>query len=289
MGDLQLQVSAPVAVLGSLFLSFIFVASLHIWKLAGYKDVNRDEAGTIQRRFLSAILSCICSVLLIRLLAQRPPDDVPGGLSLSELLGLRSAYFMIACINCLLLTAALFLGPLAQHGFIVLQGESKLFFSVEGGFWVVMRNLVLAPITEELVFRACLVRLWVSASMPIKTIIFCSPFCFALAHTHHFIEHVRRTRSKKQALLQVLFQVFYTSLFGMYSNFLLIRTGSLIAVILAHTFCNHQGFPDIAFLFSSSDPLYEHRKWLGGIYLCGIAAFTCLAGPLTTDFPSMRT
>lgn len=286
MGDLQLQVSAPVAVLGSLFLSFIFVASLHIWKLAGYKDVNRDEAGTIQRRFLSAILSCICSVLLIRLLAQRLPDDVPGGLSLSELLGLRSAYFMIACINCLLLTAALFLGPLAQHGFIVLQGESKLFFSVEGGFWVVMRNLVLAPITEELVFRACLVRLWVSASMPIKTIIFCSPFCFALAHTHHFIEHVRRTRSKKQALLQVLFQVFYTSLFGMYSNFLLIRTGSLIAVILAHTFCNHQGFPDIAFLFSSSDPLYEHRKWLGGIYLCGIAAFTCLAGPLTADFPS---
>eukprot|EP00435_Cladocopium_sp_Y103_P000302 s5523_g1.t1 len=103
-----------------------------IWKLAGYKDVNRDEAGTIQRRFLSAILSCICSVLLVRLLAQRLPDDVPGGLFLSELLGLRSAYFMIACINCLLLTASLFLGPLAQHGFIVLQGESKLFFSVEG-------------------------------------------------------------------------------------------------------------------------------------------------------------
>eukprot|EP00435_Cladocopium_sp_Y103_P013383 s4875_g3.t1 len=153
-------------------------------------------------------------------------------------------------------------------------------------FWVLMRNLVLAPITEELVFRACLVRLWVSASIPTKTIIFCSPFCFALAHTHHFIEHVRRTRSKKQALLQVLFQVFYTSLFGMYSNFLLIRTGSLIAVIMAHTFCNHQGFPDIAFLFSSSDPLYEHRKWLGGIYLCGIAAFACLAGPLTADFPS---
>jgi len=286
MSNLQLQVSWQVAVAGSLFLSFIFVASLHIWKLAGYKDVNRDEAGTIQRRFLSAILSCICSVLLIRLLAHSVPEDVPGGLSLAELLGLRCAYFMTACINCLLLTATLFLGPLAQHGFVVLQGESKLFFSVEGGFRVLTRNLILAPITEELVFRACLVRLWVSASLSLKTIIFCSPFCFALAHTHHFIEHVRRTKSKKQALLQVLFQVFYTSLFGMYSNFLLIRTGSLIAVILAHTFCNHQGFPDIAFLFSSHEPLYEHRKWLGGVYLFGIAAFGWLAGPLTADFPS---
>ncbi|CAK8990749.1 unnamed protein product [Durusdinium trenchii] len=283
--SLQLQVSPHVAVLGSLFLSFVFVASLHIWKLAGYKDLNRDEAGTIQRRFLSAILSCLCSVMLIRALSSTVPEGMPG-LSLAELLGLRCAFVTTASVNCVLLTASLFLGPLVQHWFTVSQGESKFLFSVEAGFWVLTRNLILAPITEELVFRACLVRLWVSASFPLRTIIFCSPFCFALAHTHHFIEHVRRTKSKKTALLQVLFQVFYTSLFGIYSNFLLIRTGSLIAVILAHTFCNHQGFPDITFLISSTEWLHEHRKWLGGVYVCGILAFACLAGPLTAGFPS---
>merc|ERR1712232_1323354 len=115
------------------------------------------------------------------------------------------------------------------------------------GFWVLMRNYVLAPISEEFVFRSCLVRLWVAASFPMYIIIFVSPFCFALAHTHHFVEHVRKTGRKQTALVQVAFQVFYTSLFGMYSNFLLLRTGSTLAVILVHTFCNHQGFPDVAF------------------------------------------
>ncbi|CAJ1434496.1 unnamed protein product [Effrenium voratum] len=276
---LKLQISAFGALLGSLFLSFTFVASLHIWKFAGYKDTNRDDPGTIKRRFVSAILSCLCSALLVRLLAREAPES-EHGLSFSELLGVRCDLLGKACVNCFALTALLFLGPLVQHLLVVLKGYDKLFLANGLGFWVITRNLVLAPITEEFVFRGCLVRLWVSAGLPLMATIFCSPFCFALAHAHHFVEHVRRTRSKKQALAQVLFQVFYTSLFGMYSNFLLIRTGSLLAVILAHAFCNHQGFPDVGFFVSSSEPLYEHRKLMGAIYLLGIVGFACSAGPM---------
>eukprot|EP00439_Symbiodinium_sp_Y106_P038182 s1304_g4.t1 len=280
----RLQVSAPAAVLGSLFISFVFVASLHVWKFAGYKDFNRDEEGTIQRRFVSAFFSCLCSALLLRFLAQSVETGEPG-LTFPELLGFRSEFMASACVNCVSLTAALFIGPLVQHGFSYLRGYQP-FLTTRGGFWVITRNLILAPITEEFVFRACLIRLWVGASLPLLMIILCSPLCFALSHTHHFVEHVRRTRSKKQALLQVLFQVFYTTLFGIYSNFLLIRTGSTIAVILAHTFCNQQGFPDVSFFVDSDDVLHAHRKWLGGVYLLGIAAFATLIGPLTAGFPS---
>lgn len=282
--SLVLQASPAVAILGSLGLTTIFVASLYIWKLVGYPDANRDATGTIQRRFVSAVVSCGCSACLVRALA-RPAVAGEPGLSLSELLGLRHEQLTTACVCCLLLTASLFVGPIVQHWVGVAAGYAEV-VNLPGGFWITARNFVLAPITEEFVFRACLVRLWVSASFSKPVIIFCSPFCFALAHAHHFIEHVRRTGNKKQALLQVAFQVFYTSLFGMYSNFLLLRTGSTLAVILAHTFCNHQGFPDLGFLFSKQDPLYRHRTWLGILYLVGIMAFSVLMAPMTSGFAS---
>jgi len=283
MAQLELQVSPLVAVLGSFAISFSFVASLYLWKLAGYKETNRDETGTIQRRFASACLTCLCSAALVRWLA-RPAED-GGGLTLLQLLGLTSDDLLAACSCCLCLTAVIFVGPIVQHLVSAAEGNTPL-ASLPDAPWVALRNYVMAPFTEEFVFRACLVRLWVAASFPMGMIIFCSPFCFALAHSHHFIEHVRRFKDKKMALLHVAFQVFYTSLFGMYSNFLLLRTGSTVAVILTHTFCNHQGFPDVGFIAASGHPLYRHRAWLGPLYLTGVGAFCFLLMPLTAGFSS---
>lgn len=283
MGRLVLEASPAAAVLGSLALSFSFVGSLYLWRLAGYRDANRDETGTIQRRFLSALLTCACSAALILGLARPAAAAEPAGLPALALLGLEAEGLARACGSCLALTAALFAGPLAQHGAAVAEGFAPL-ASLPGGPWVALRNYALAPFTEEFVFRACLVRLWTAAGFSWGAIIFFSPFCFALAHAHHFVEHVRRYRDKKAALLQVAFQVFYTSLFGMYSTFLLLRTGSTVAVILAHSFCNHQGFPDLAFFVSHAHPLYRHRTWLGPLYLTGVAAFCCLLAPATRGF-----
>jgi len=273
-----LDVSPFTALLGSFGLSFSFVGSLYLWKLAGYKDKNRDDTGTIQRRFLSALLSCVCSVVLLWAFT-RPAKDAEAGLTFLELFGFQCETLVEACLRCLALTIILFVGPLAQHAVGVYEGSAE-FFEL-GDRWVALRNYVLAPFTEEFVFRACLVRLWVAASFPMGSIIFLSPFCFAMAHAHHFIEHVRKTGNKKTALTQVAFQVFYTSLFGMYSNFLLLRTGSTVAVILTHTFCNHQGFPNVGFLFHSYNPLFQHRVWLGALYLVGVVAFGCCIRPIT--------
>lgn len=280
-----LLISPLTAVLGSCALSGFFVVSLYVWKLAGYKEISRDETGTIQRRFVSASLSCFGSVALIWSLAE-PAQEREDGQTMAELLGLQSHELLRACAQCLALTVILFAGPIVQHWVSVWEGESHLVSRTPGGAWVALRNYVIAPLYEEFVFRACLVRLWVAAGFPKPMIIFCCPFWFAMAHAHHFIEHVRRLKSKTEALKQIAFQVFYTSLFGMYSNFLLLRTGCTVAVILTHSFCNHQGFPDISFLVMEHDVLYQHRVWLGVLYLTGVVAFCCSIAPLSEGFSS---
>lgn len=45
------------------------------------------------------------------------------------------------------------------------------------------------------------------------------------------------------AVMRTVLQFSYTSLFGFYAAFLFLRTGSLPAVILAHSFCNWMGLP----------------------------------------------
>jgi prenyl protein peptidase len=86
--------------------------------------------------------------------------------------------------------------------------------------------------------------LLVAGSSSTRTI-FLSPLVFGLAHVHHFYEF-RITHPQVPLLAAVarsVLQFSYTSLFGMYATFIFVRTGSLPAVILIHTFCNYMGLP----------------------------------------------
>jgi prenyl protein peptidase len=79
----------------------------------------------------------------------------------------------------------------------------------------------------------------------LTTVIFGTPIIFGLAHAHHFYEF-RITHLHTPiiaAILRSVFQLAYTTLFGAYATFLYLRTGSLLAVILAHAFCNWMGLP----------------------------------------------
>lgn len=44
-------------------------------------------------------------------------------------------------------------------------------------------------------------------------------------------------------MLRSALQFTYTTLFGGYATFVYLRTGSLLSVILVHTFCNWMGLP----------------------------------------------
>lgn len=307
MSGYTLQISVLLAVSSSLGLSFLFVASLYFWTLVGYGNVGRDEPGTIQRRFVSTLLTCACSTVLIFWLAQ--PAHGSEGFTRLELLGLQVEGLLRACLACLALTASLFAGPILQ-GFLACYTNSSTGSS--DTIWIRLRGLVMAPITEEFVFRACLMRLCVAAQFPMWANLVFSPACFALAHAHHFIEHVRKAHAQgliqggrangsseygllnakhvnaavRRAVVEVAFQMFYTSLFGIYSCFLLLRTGSTVAVILAHAFCNYQGFPDFGFYGHYGHPLYRYRLLIGVMYIVGIVAFCILMMPITSGCDS---
>jgi len=275
---LVLQVSSASAFVGSLVVTTFFVAALHLWKLLGYRDPHRDEPGTIQRRAVSSILSCLFSGALI--LSRTEPDS--DGSTIIVLLGLQTEDLISSTFYCVSLTALLFFGPLVQHILEVSHGCASI---VQIRMtWISLRNILLAPAAEEFVFRACLVRLWCSAPVSLWVIVSCSPLCFALAHTHHFVEQLRNSGDKVVALKVIGFQVFYTSLFGTFSTFLLLRTGSTLAVIATHSFCNHMGFPDLSFLVSKRSLLFPYRKWIGGCYLVGIMTFSFLIVPMTSGF-----
>ncbi|KAM0263397.1 hypothetical protein ACHAQJ_001253 [Trichoderma viride] len=113
--------------------------------------------------------------------------------------------------------------------------------------WPTWRNLVAGPITEECLFRSAAIPLLLMAGTSVGRIIFLSPVVFGLAHLHHFYEF-RVTHPQTPlvaAIARSVLQFTYTSIFGALTNFLFLRTGSLLAVILVHAFCNSMGLPRV--------------------------------------------
>lgn len=110
-----------------------------------------------------------------------------------------------------------------------------------------LRNFVIGPTTEELIWRSCILSV-TSYTSPLPTLrwlIFGTPLYFGLAHLHHFYEsYVLAGRSLQFAALQSGIQFAYTSVFGWYANWLWLRTGSAAAPLAAHVFCNIMGLPN---------------------------------------------
>lgn len=78
-----------------------------------------------------------------------------------------------------------------------------------------------------------------------RNVILVTPLYFGIAHIHHFYEF-RLTHPHASivgSVVRVLFQFTYTTVFGWFEAYVFVRTGSLLAVILAHSFCNWLGLP----------------------------------------------
>jgi prenyl protein peptidase len=102
-------------------------------------------------------------------------------------------------------------------------------------------------------------------------------FIFA-AHLHHMYERLRVGIEWKTTILISFFQFFYTSIFGIYSAYLFIRSGHFIAPFIVHAFCNHMGFPDIPDLISQPEP---KRCIFMLIYVLGMIGWILVLPTLT--------
>jgi len=276
-----------------------FVGSLYVWSfwpLSKWRSPSvyqRDHPSIILRRTISLGFVCLLSPLCLAALARDADKEadkvylnvriIKDGISLWHLIGVRLEGLLSAILIPFFLTHILFLG---SHALNQLEGMNQVYS--EPTYWfdclrdaVWLRNHIIAPATEEFVFRGCLVPL-LSPALGISSTIFCAPIFFGFAHFHHIHEKLKTTNlTLSQILPSSCFQFLYTSLYGAYSVFLFARTGHVIAPIVAHAVCNHMGFPNFGDIF-----LYSPRTQalLMFSYVAGLVAWLYLLYPLTSPF-----
>ena len=176
----------------------------------------------------------------------------------------------------LVTTIMLFLGPLVQE----ISSEPEQWYpsslwqslrhNVHSLIW--WRNFVVAPIAEEWVFRACMIPLLSAAGFQFKSLVFLPPLLFGLAHTHHVVSVMReRQVPLLKAILVVLFQVFYTTVFGAMAAYYFLLSQCIYGAILAHAFCNMMGFPDFQGAWEAPNKRTVVLAYLAGIVIYVVA------------------
>nr|XP_045015525.1 CAAX prenyl protease 2 isoform X1 [Jaculus jaculus] len=272
-----------VSVFSCLSLACSYVGSLYVWK----SELPRDHPAVIKRRFTSVLVVSSLSPLCV--LLWRELTGILPGTSLLTLMGFRLEGIFPAALLPLLLTMILFLGPLMQlsmdcpcdlaDGLRVVLAPRSWARCLTDMRW--LRNQIIAPLTEELVFRACMLPM-LAPCTGLGPAVFTCPLFFGVAHFHHIIEQLRFRQSSIGSIFlsaaspSPAFQFSYTAVFGAYTAFLFIRTGHLIGPVLCHSFCNYMGFPAVC-------AALEHpQRWplLAG-YVLGVGLFLILLQPLT--------
>lgn len=254
-------------------LGVAYVASLYIWK---NKD-SRNHPSTIKRRFLSVLLMAFLSPCFVLFATQ--PESFRNEPPLAFLLGFRLEGLFSALLLPLALTAVLFAGPivLAHLDGIHSHYLKLCYWTNNLGNLLWLRNHLVAPFSEEFTFRACMLPILVPC-LGVRTTIFVCPLFFGIAHLHHMIERLETNSNLSHVLLQSIFQFIYTTLFGIYSTFLFLRTGHFASSFIVHSFCNHMGFPDFSEVLNYPQPM---RFILSAIFVAGLVLWILLLDVFT--------
>ncbi|XP_032977628.1 CAAX prenyl protease 2 isoform X3 [Rhinolophus ferrumequinum] len=181
-----------VSVFSCLSLACSYVGSLYVWK----SELPRDHPAVIKRRFTSVLVVSSLSPLCV--LLWRELTGIQPGTSLLTLMGFRLEGIFPAALLPLLLTMILFLGPLMQlsmdcpcdlaDGLKVVLAPRSWARCLTDMRW--LRNQVIAPLTEELVFRACMLPM-LAPCTGLGPAVFTCPLFFGVAHFHHIFEQLR--------------------------------------------------------------------------------------------------
>ena len=262
------ELSGSGRVLSCLGLATVFVLSLYTVD-AG---LSRNHPKTVRRRLSAIAFVCSISPLYLWLCSDaHVPESSPH---LLHVLGIRTVGFLPAVSLSLLLVIALFIGPIFQ---CLSEGDALFGHIINGRTDLNFRTYVFAPLAEELVFRACMLPLlvpWLGSSWSIAV----CPLFFGLAHIHHIMEWRRRRDGTPliHALLAIFVQFCYTSVFGMFSAYLFVRTGHLASPVASHALCNAMGLPSF-----ESIPSHPYKRSVCVAYVLGLVCFLVLLRPLT--------
>mmetsp|Transcript_10996 Transcript_10996/g.21534 ORF Transcript_10996/g.21534 Transcript_10996/m.21534 type:complete len:278 (-) Transcript_10996:1762-2595(-) len=259
-----LEVTPLQALVWAIFTPLVFVGSIFLGKPA---KANRNDPSEIKRRFIVIGIASILWPMLMFGIFGKADDDTPGP---ATWLGLQiSLENYAACLSSFAASLVLFIGPLYS---LVFTEESEEEYDITA-----VRAFVVAPIFEELVFRATLISPLIAAGYTVGGSIAMSSVIFGLAHFYHWFDNEKG----KKDIVNSLFQVAFTTIFGVYAGHIFTATGSYYACVINHSFMNFMGFPDFGFM-TETHPGYRYRLSIIIAYLVGIAGFLVLC-PLMLD------
>ncbi|KAG5184918.1 hypothetical protein JKP88DRAFT_313425 [Tribonema minus] len=252
-------------------LSCTYVGSLYMVP-ARIRALRRDNPTQILARFGSVSAAAAVCVMVLKLLAK--PSQSPDAADFHVWIGLPGGEGLVCAVACsLTLICCLFLGPLmcmalmsfkrrtqdvdvfgnarpAERRRSLLRAAAADLLTRSGATvqpYATLRNLLVGPVTEEVVFRGCFLPILLSAGASRGAITCASPLLFGLAHAHHIREGLRNGRGFLAAAVPVLVQLSYTSVFGALVALIHLRTGHLCATAACHILCNFMGLPDLSF------------------------------------------
>eukprot|EP01126_Amoeba_proteus_P009724 TRINITY_DN13708_c0_g1_i1.p1 TRINITY_DN13708_c0_g1~~TRINITY_DN13708_c0_g1_i1.p1 ORF type:complete len:214 (+),score=18.58 TRINITY_DN13708_c0_g1_i1:347-988(+) len=181
------------------------------------------------------------------------------GVTLEEMgCSLDISIILTTSLSALSLTVMIFFGPLVH---LYSRWDTSC---IPVSDLKTLRNLVVCPIVEEFVFRSIMISILLKGGWSKEGAVGVTMASFGLAHLHHLFWN---------SAPAVLFQLCYTTVFGLYASFLFLRLEHLAAPIVAHIFCNYMGFPQLVFS--------RHKIFFGLCYLLGLILFSCSLFPLT--------
>lgn len=243
-------------------IAFAFVAGLNL--VSGNYD--RNHRRTVLRRIATAIVVSILATAWVVLYFQVSLEDI----------GLRRDGIFKVSVLSLLSAVILYIGPLVQPLFArgndrtaVLMVYIRHIESEVERWDTALRNLVVAPLTEEWIFRGCMLAILLP-TMDVRVAVVTAPMLFGVAHTHHLLEWYRNPKDVQfsQAFGNVIFQFLYTTIFGSYASYLFVITKQISGVILAHSFCNFMGFPNFGGISEC-----KHPRAVWSFYVFGLVSF----------------
>merc|ERR1711907_812134 len=281
--ELWLSPSTLQACLACSGMTMFFVASLYVWRILdahascqGIRDSmypalglkpehgeERDHPITIRKRMYSVITVSLTSPLWLLLFQGECPHrdySDTSAPSLLETLGIHGKHLTEAVIYPMALVIILFAGSVYMKGKAIQAMLARAYQNKQHEGLRAIRNYLVAPFSEEVVFRCCMLPLLLASGLSHSTAILLCPLFFGVAHVHHILAGV--------PWQNIVFQACYTTIFGWYAGYLFLRTGHFIAPFLAHAFCNVMEFPPFGEI-----PHRKDKNLCLGLYLGGIIIF----------------
>lgn len=172
---------------------------------------------------------------------------------------------------------------LNENGISFITQLLKNFFLIDEEFWdnskssknkklETIRNYWAGPIVEEIIYRMVLIQFIYQFPRELETkgmlpthfqAISISSLLFGISHLHHIWQRIIYDGlSIKNAFIISIFQMIYTTVFGLYTGYLYLRTNSVISCFVLHVYCNLMGFPDFV-------SIVKDEKY-GKIYTVGL-------------------